>query len=181
MYGTFADAPAPNVPCSREDGSLNMIAADGTVCGTAPEWGYHWLVLERLYALHPDPAWLARVYPRLAEHLDWWTTHRRDAEGWMGYACSWESGQDNSPRFGDQPLGGGHPTRHVRPVDLHTALAHAAGVMDDFATRLGLYPDAAKWRELASEWLAQTDMLWNGTRYADWNTKGLSEHNQSNV
>ena len=36
LLGTFADAPAPNVPCSREDGSMNMVAADGSECGTYP-------------------------------------------------------------------------------------------------------------------------------------------------
>ena len=39
LLGTFLDAPEPNVPCSREDGSRNMVAADGTVCGTSPAWG----------------------------------------------------------------------------------------------------------------------------------------------
>ena len=40
LLGTFLDAPAPNVPCSREDGSYNMVGANGSECGTAPEWGY---------------------------------------------------------------------------------------------------------------------------------------------
>ncbi len=171
MLGTFVDAPEPNVPCTREDGSYNMVAADGTACGTAPEWGYPWRVLDWLFALRPDHTWLERLYPRLVAHLDWWLAHRRDADGWLGYACSWESGQDDSPRFGDQPLGGGHPVRHVRPVDLHAAMTQAAGVMARFARTLGQTRDAAKWTEIAAEHEQRTDALWNDTRYADFDAR----------
>lgn len=167
MLGVFLDAPAPNVPCSREDGSFNMVAADGTVCGTGPQWCYPWLVLDRLFALRPDRDWLDRLYPRLAEHLRWWLVHRRDAGGWLFFACSWEAGQDESPRFGAQPLGGGHPVRRIRPVDLHAAFAHAAAVMTRFAGVLGLNREAAGWQSLADEYAARTDQLWNGDRYAD--------------
>jgi len=171
MEGTFLDAPAPNVPCSREDGSYNMVAADGAVCGTAPEWGYPWLVLEWLLALHPDAAWLERLYPRLAEYLGWWLAHRQDAQGWLGYACSWESGQDDSPRFGAQPLGGGHPVRHVRPVDLHAAMAHAARVMARFAARLARPADQRAWADHAEAFAHRTGQLWDGARYADFDAR----------
>ena len=171
LLGTFQDAPEPNIPCSREDGSYNMVAADGTVCGTAPEWGYPWLVLRWLYLLDPSPSWLAAIYPRLAEYLDWWLAHRRDNEGWLVYACSWESGQDESPRFGEQPLGGGTPIRHIRPVDLQAAFAHACGVMTRFASVLGRGHDAAKWRALADEFVERTAYLWNGARFADFDSR----------
>ncbi|MFN8568218.1 MAG: hypothetical protein U0Z44_12040 [Kouleothrix sp.] len=68
----FLDAPAPNLPCSREDGSYTMVAADGTVCGTAPAWGYPFLVIEWLWRLRPDRAWLMQIYPLLAAYLEWW-------------------------------------------------------------------------------------------------------------
>jgi hypothetical protein len=167
MLGLFLDAPEPNIPCSREDGSYNMVAADGAACGTAPPWGYPWLALAWLDALHPDRAWLERLYPRLAEYLDWRLAHRRDADGWLVYACSWESGQDDSPRFGAQPLGGGHPVRHVRPVDLHAAFAHACQVMASLAGRLGRARDATTWAALAHEFARRTDQLWNGHGAAD--------------
>ncbi|HWQ15077.1 MAG TPA: hypothetical protein VNL77_19930 [Roseiflexaceae bacterium] len=162
LLGTFLDAPEPNVPCSREDGSYNMVAADGTVCGTAPPWGYPWLVLQWLAALRPDRAWLDRIYPHLADYLDWWLASRRDAEGWLHYACSWESGQDDSPRFGEQPLGGGHPVCHVRPVDLHAAFAHACAAMAGFAQALGRSADIARWEDLARECAGRTEALWTG-------------------
>ncbi len=170
LLGTFLDAPLPNVPCSREDGTYNMVAADGTVCGTAPSWGFPFLVLEWLFALRPDQAWLEHIYPRLAEHLDWWLAERRALDGWLYYACSWESGQDDSPRFGEQPLGGGHPVRHIRPVDLHAAVAHAAGTLAHFAMALGRQVDHAKWTATAEEFAARTDQLWNRARYADYDT-----------
>jgi hypothetical protein len=170
LLGTFLDAPLPNVPCSREDGTYNMVAADSTICGTAPSWGFPFMVLEWLFALRPDRAWLERIYPRVAEHLDWWLVQRRAPDGWLFYACSWESGQDDSPRFGDQPLGGGHPVRHIRPVDLHAAVAHAAGALARFATALGRLADHAKWAATAEEFAARTDQLWNGSRYADHDT-----------
>lgn len=171
MLGAFQDAPEPNVPCSREDGSYNMVAADGTVCGTAPEWGYPWLVLEWLAAIHPDREWLDKIYPHLTDYLDWWLAHRRDADGWLVYACSWESGQDDSPRFGAQPLGGGHPVRHVRPVDLQAAFAHACGAMSGFAQALGRSEDVARWEALAEEFRGRTEALWDGGRYADFDAR----------
>jgi len=170
LSSTFIDAPEPNVPCSREDGSYNMVSADGTACGTAPSWGYPWLALAQLAALHPDRAWLERLYPRLDAYLDWWLAHRRDADGWLVYACSWESGQDGSPRFGDQPLGGGHPIWHVRPADLQAAFAHAAQVMIGFADAAGTDQDRSKWSVLAAEFTDRTDQLWNGDRYADFDS-----------
>jgi hypothetical protein len=177
LLGTFLDAPEPNVPCSREDGSYNMVAADGTVCGTAPAWGYPALVADWLFRLRPDRAWLEQLYPRLAAYLDWWLARRRDADGWLFYACSWESGQDDSPRFGPQPLGGGHPVRHVRPVDLHAAVAHAAGVLAGCAAELGLTADRERWAGIAGEFRERTAQLWRGgnQRTAEPQNRGTEE------
>jgi hypothetical protein len=121
------------------------------------------------------------MYPYLAAHLRWWLDHRRDAEGWLFYACSWESGQDDSPRFGDQPLGGGHPVRHIRPADLHAAFAHACRATERFARTLaretgsGDYErQAERWAALAQEFASRTEQLWlddsrrpSASRYAD--------------
>lgn len=170
LLGTFLDASAANVPCSREDGSYNMVAADGTVCGTAPSWGYPLLVVAHLAALRPDPVWLAALYPALNAHLTWWIGQRTDSHGRLFYACSWEAGQDDSPRFGDQPLGGGHPVRHIQPVDLYAALAHACGVMADLAHQLGKPVHVAQWTQLAGTYTHALDGLWTGERYADNDT-----------
>lgn len=180
FLGTFADAPEANVPCVREDGSDTMVSADGTVCGTGPQWGLPFVVAEQLAARLAEPgtaraqAWLARLYPHLARYLDFWLEDRRDHEGWLVHACSWESGQDLSPRFGDQPLGGGHPTWHLRPVDLHAAAAHAAGVLARVA-ELAAPADVARWREVEADLTARTRRLWDGARFADHDGSGPTE------
>ncbi len=170
LFGVFEDAPEPNVPCSREDGTYNMVSARGEVCGTGPQWGYPWLVLDWLWRQRPDLDWLERVYPLLDAYLDWWLRHRTAPDGGMWFECSWESGQDGTPRLGDQPLGGGHPTPHVRPVDLHASMAHAAQVMSRFADALGLGTDINKWDALATSLTRHTRVLWNGSRFADFDS-----------
>ena len=40
ILGHFESSPRANLPCMREDGSYNMVADDGQICGTAPEWGF---------------------------------------------------------------------------------------------------------------------------------------------
>ena len=167
LLGTFLDAPEPNVPCSREDGSRNMVAADGTVCGTSPAWGLPLLVAAILYAMAPDDDWVRRLYPPLARYLRWWLAERRDPAGFAVYACSWESGQDLSARFGDQPLGGGHPIRHIRAVDLEAALAQGCEVLAGFAERLTLPGDAAGWRVEAAAAAGRLAQLWDGAHWTD--------------
>jgi hypothetical protein len=166
LLGTFLDAPEPNVPCSREDGSYNMVAADGSVCGTSPTWGYPAWVAQLLWSLSPDPVWLERLYPCLAQYLGWWLDHRRDSGGHLFYACDWESGQDGSPRFGTQRPEG-HPIRHVRPADLHAAMAQACGIAATFASTLGKNRDVERWRTIEHDLLARTASLWTGDRWAD--------------
>jgi hypothetical protein len=94
ILGHFESAPHPNLPCMREDGSYNMIADDGQICGTAPEWGFPLWCCDKIFARTGNLHWLRRLYPRAAAYLRWWLDHRRDAEGWLVYACSsssWES------------------------------------------------------------------------------------------
>ncbi len=91
LLGHFESAPHPNLPCMREDGSYNMVADDGQICGTAPEWGFPLWCCDQMVRRMGDLGWLRRLYPRAAAYLRWWLEHRRDAEGWLVYACSWES------------------------------------------------------------------------------------------
>lgn len=171
LLNTFRDAPLPNVPCSREDGSYNMVAADGTVCGTGPNWGFPFLVARWLYDLSPNQAWLQAIFPFLSEYLEWWLKQRQAEDGGWFFSCSWESGQDDSPRFGPQPLGGGHPVRHIRPVDLYAALAHAADTLAYFAALLERPADQQHWQERAEMLTAATARLWNGQRWADFDAR----------
>src|SRR5437667_775963 len=55
-----------------------------------PEWGYPLWCCDQLFRLTGDLHWLRRLYPRVATYMHWWLEHRRDAEGWLVYACSWE-------------------------------------------------------------------------------------------
>lgn len=167
LLGTFADAPAPNVPCSREDGSYNMVGANGSECGTAPEWGYPAEVVAHLYRMAPDKEWLAAIYPALAAFLEWWLAERVDDAGFLVYDNSWESGQDLSARFGPQKEGGGSTIRMVRPVDLQAAMAAACLRMVEFAAALGRVADEAVWAARAEEFRERVELLWHDGAYRD--------------
>ncbi|HEX8968790.1 MAG TPA: hypothetical protein VF937_12970, partial [Chloroflexota bacterium] len=69
VLSMFRDAPAANVPCVFRGGEYNMLAADGSRCGTSPAWCLPFLNLELLYLRTLDRAWLARVYPLVAAYL----------------------------------------------------------------------------------------------------------------
>jgi hypothetical protein len=153
------------VPCSREDGTFNMVSAEGEVCGTGPQWGFPFLATQIVAARLGDDSWRARLYPYLADYLRWWCEQRR-RDGWFVHACSWESGQDLSPRFGDQPLGGGHPAWQLAPVDLHAAVVHAANVLAGMAERIAP-AEVAGWRALAADAAERMRVMWTGSRFAD--------------
>jgi hypothetical protein len=165
LLGTFLDAPDDNVPCSREDGSYNMVGANGSACGTAPEWGYPVRVAAHLFARDPDLAWLEAIYPALERFLLWWEAERRDADGYLVFDNSWESGQDLSARFGPQKEGGGSTIRMVRPVDLQAAMADACRHLADFARALGRDPQP--WAERAERYRSMTEAMWHDGGYRD--------------
>jgi hypothetical protein len=165
LLGTFLDAPRPNVPCSREDGSFNMVGANGSECGTAPEWGYPVRVAAHLFARDRDRVWLEAIYPALERYLLWWEVERSDDEGYLVFDNSWESGQDLSARFGPQKEGGGSTIRAVRPVDLQAAMVDACKHMAAFAEVLGISPDT--WQARAARHGARMEALWHDGAYRD--------------
>src|SRR5579863_4517829 len=75
LLGHFESAPHPNLPCMREDGSYNMVADDGQICGTAPEWGYPLWCCQQLWLRLGNLSWLQRLYPGAAAYLRWWLDH----------------------------------------------------------------------------------------------------------
>ncbi len=163
LLGTFADAPEPNVPCSREDGSYNMVAIDGTPCGTAPEWCFPFHCIELVYRRTGDQAWLAELYPYLEAFIDFWQRQRTDPQGRPYYKCSWEAGQDNSARFGitDDPSGGGALGEHLWPVDLQAAMAQSCWLLAAWGDELGLGPaKVAKWNGLGAEHTRLMQAMW---------------------
>jgi len=162
------DAPQPNIPCVFKNGEYNMVAADGSRCGTSPAWCLPFLNLQLLYLQTLDRDWLAEIYPRAAAYLEWWLINRTDAEGWVVYKCTWESGEDGNPRLDPSGSGDADIAKRVRPVELQATLAHAAGVLAFFAKELGR--DAERWRALETSFRARTAKLFDPEvgRYRDW-------------
>ena len=183
ILGHFESAPHPNLPCMREDSSYNMVADDGQVCGTAPAWGFPLWCCDRIVRKTGDLRWLRRLYPKAAAYLRWWLEHRRDAEGWLVYACSWESGQDVSSRFGPQQTGG-TIIQHVRPVDLQASMAQGATILARWATLLeqeqaaittieppiDCAAEAAWWQQIANEFTVKTRLMWQNDWFRDYDS-----------
>lgn len=171
LLSALESAPLPNVPCIREDGSYNMLTETGEPCGTAPEWGFPLYCCDLLYRRLGNLKWLRAVYPGAAAYIRWWLEQRRDAEGWPVYACSYESGQDSSPRFGPGDTGASS-ARHVRPVDLQAALAQAAAILGTWAQALGLAEEAADWQQIAQEGTERTRAMWQADGwFHDYDTR----------
>ncbi|TMF43927.1 MAG: hypothetical protein E6I32_15895, partial [Chloroflexi bacterium] len=175
ILGHFESSPHPNLPCMREDGSYNMVADDGQLCGTAPAWGFPIWCCNQIFRRTGDVQWLRRLYRGAAGYLRWWLEHRRDAEGWLGYACSWESGQDVSTRFGPQQTGGSI-IQHVRPVDLHASMAQGAEILAHWATLLAadeetsldFQTEADWWKAIAIEFTVKTRLMWQDGWFHDY-------------
>lgn len=171
MYGTFADAPTPNVPCSREDGSMNMISENGSECGTGPNWGFPFFVIQSLYLRDPDVYWLERIFPYLERFIEWWMQNRSDAEGWFHADCSWESGQDGSKRFlisGDRP---GGSAVDVRTVDIEAAVAQAMQALAGFARILNLPTSEERWQRLAEDRLRRVRSMYVDGYFRDFDAR----------
>src|SRR5579883_1208071 len=179
LLGHFVSSPRPNLPCMREDGSYNMVADDGQICGTAPEWGFPLWCCDQLFRRTGNRNWLAQLYPKAAAYLRWWLEHRRDAEGWLVYACSWESGQDVSSRFGPQQTGG-TIIQHVRPVDLQASMAQSGEIVARWAELLAqalpsaeidFSAEALWWKKIADEFTVKTRLMWQDGWFRDYDSR----------
>lgn len=157
----FRDAPSPNVPCIFQGGEPNMVAADGSACGTSPAWCMPFYNLKLVYLRTLDRAWLATIYPYLVAYLQWWLVNRVDKDGWCYYLCTWESGEDSSPRLDPGRTGDGIISGSVRPVELQASMAYSADVLSMFARELGLEDDGEKWRRVAGWFRDRTQLLWD--------------------
>ncbi len=178
ILGHFESSPRPNLPCMREDGSFNMVADDGQICGTAPEWGFPLWCCDQIFRRTGDRDWLRRLYPGAAAYLRWWLQARSDAEGWLGYVCSWESGQDVSTRFGPQQTGGSI-IQHVRPVDLQASMAQGATILARWATLLdeedlpendAYRIEAERWQSVSEDFTLKTRQMWQNGWFRDYDS-----------
>jgi len=166
LLGTFADALADNIPCSREDGSLNLVCGNGKETGTAPIWGLPFHVIHSIYLRDSDDAWIKQLYAHMKSYIEWWLQNRTDDEGWFHCACSWESGQDGSKRFrvGDVAAS----AESVRTVDIEAAMAHAIKSMVLFAGVAGKKKDVPYWEEMADQRIKRTRDMFVDGRFRDF-------------
>jgi hypothetical protein len=99
-------------------------------------------------AMSPDPAWIARLYPKLAAAVEWDLRHRdQDGDGLLEWfiegdatSRSGESGMDNSPRFDFH-----YPTV-LAVTDFNAYIAHECEILGGFAQAVGRPSDAMLWR-----------------------------------
>jgi hypothetical protein len=171
ILGMFADAPAPNLPCSREDGSVNMICADGSEVGTAPTWGVPYHVIRSIYLRDRDATWIASLYPYMVKYLNWWLTNRTDKNGWFHCKCSWESGQDASKRFLVAAENPGAVADFVRTVDVEAAMANAFSNMILFCRIAGRSQDEGRWRGLAQHRIETTRAMFVDGWFRDFDSR----------
>lgn len=151
ILGTFADAPMPNVPCTREDGSMNMIGMGGEECGTAPIWVLPFRTIRSVFERDRDVDWLRSLWPHLENFVQWWLDHRRDAHGRFFCNNSWESGQDGSQRFLLSQGEEAKEAEYVQTVDVEAAMADAMLSLAYLAPFAGQPERTAHWRKLGEE------------------------------
>lgn len=171
IFGLFANAPFDGVPCSREDGEMNMVAADGAECGTSISWCYPFFCAASIWARSPDKEWLTNLYPLMVRFLRWTLQNRTDADGFVIGKCSWETGMDASKRFLIQQPTGGELIEFLRIVELQAATSHAAGILDRFAEVLGDASSRADWQKIQQTYAAKTQSLWKEDWFYDFNTR----------
>ncbi len=171
IFGTFADAVDPNVPCSREDGSVNMIGESGQECGTAPTWGLPFHVILSIYNRDKDDEWIKKLYPYLKSYLEWWLENRTDEDGWFHCDNSWESGQDGSKRFLIAENEEGKTATYVRTVDVEATMANAFNNMIAFANIAGEKEDIPNWERLAKERIERTQNMFVEGWFRDFDAR----------
>jgi hypothetical protein len=171
FVGQFLDALEPNVPCMREDGEMNMVAVDGSECGTSISWCFPFFCAASIFDRTRDVAWMREVYPGLARLLRWTVKNRRDSGGFLVGKCSWETGMDASKRFLiDQPTGG-ELTEFIRLVELQAAAAQAGAILARFAVLAGDADSAPEWQNIQRTFTAKAQELWSGDWFHDFDTR----------
>ena len=177
LLTVFQDAPRANVPCFFANGSLNMVAQGGDACGTSPAWCLPFHNIYLLYLWHPDRAWLQAIFPHLEAYLRWWVDHRRDEDQWFVYRCTWEAGEDGSPRLDPARTGHSDIFHKVRPVELQAAVAQSALILVRLGRELHLTTNRLQeWTALWSEYTRRTRTMWDGAsgRFRDAYPSGVS-------
>ncbi|MFQ6618344.1 MAG: hypothetical protein ACE5QV_06620, partial [Fidelibacterota bacterium] len=170
LLGIFRDARGPNVPCTREDGSFNMINSDGSISGTSPSWGFPAFTIYSIYLREQDVQWLSEIYFYLGNYLKWWLDNRRDSEGYLVNRSSWEAGQDDLPRWGWGQRSGGSLIENYRTPELQASMAQAAGIMEFFSNILGKGDEIDFWKSIKEEFIERTQSLWHDNWFYDFDS-----------
>jgi hypothetical protein len=171
FLGQFLDAVVDNIPCMREDGVMNMVAADGSQCGTSISWCFPFFCAASIYNRTRDREWLRQLYPRMCALLRWTLKNRVDAEKYIVGKCSWETGMDTSKRFQIQQPTGGEAVEFLRLVELQAAASQAGGILAHFASVLGDQENKPEWQRLQKEYAEKTQQLWKGDWFRDFDTR----------
>lgn len=163
----------PNIPCIFMDGSPNMIAKDGSICGTSPAWCLPFYNIYLMYLRYLDREWLMDIYPYLANYLNWWLKERTTPDGWIIYKCTWESGEDGNPRLDPDQTGDNVISNYVYPVELQASMAISSLIMERFAQELSMLQDVRYWNKIYEEYKEKTQRLWDSgeNRFRDWDIK----------
>ena len=173
FLGQFLDAIEDNVPCMREDGVMNMVAADGSECGTSISWCFPFFCAESIFNRTRDREWLRQLYPRMSALLQWTLKNRVDSARYVVGKCSWETGMDTSKRFQIQQPTGGEVVDFLRLVELQAAASHAGGVLAHFAVALSKHEDQAHWRRIQKDFADKTQSLWKDDWFHDFDSRAM--------
>ncbi|HXQ98687.1 MAG TPA: trehalase family glycosidase [Candidatus Limnocylindrales bacterium] len=171
FLGLFLNAASDNVPCARENGEMNMVAVDGSECGTSISWCYPFFCARSIWSRSRDKQWLAAVYPHLVRLLRWTLKNRTDSEQFVTGKCSWETGMDAATRFLIQQSTGGELIEFLRIVELQAATAQAAKILGQFAEVLGEETSVAEWDKTYQVYAAKTQTLWKDDWFYDYDTR----------
>src|SRR5579883_36926 len=173
FLGQFLDAVEDNIPCMREDGVMNMVAADGSECGTSISWCFPFFCAESIYNRTRDLAWLRRLYPRLSALLRWTLRHRTDSDSFVVGKCSWETGMDTSKRFQIQQPTGGEVVDFLRLVELQAAASQAAAILARFAALVSDSENVSQWKYLQRVYADKTQQLWKDDWFHDFDSRSM--------
>lgn len=173
FLGQFLDAVEDNIPCMREDGVMNMVAADGSECGTSISWCFPFFCAESIYNRTRDLAWLRQLYPKLSALLRWTLKHRTDFGGFIVGKCSWETGMDTSKRFQIQQPTGAELVEFLRLVELQAAASQAGAILARFAKLVSDQKSIPEWRQIQQDFAEKTQQLWQGDWFHDFDTRSM--------
>ena len=120
-----------------------------------------------------DRVWARGLVPHLKSYLNYWLTERIDEEGWIVYKCTWEAGEDCTPRLDPLAEGDEVISRWIRPVELQATLAQSAGILARMCRDVGLTERATLWDTVADDYAARTRQLWDARagRFRDWDKR----------